>query len=567
MSSPVSFHPLGTPQPASATLDRIADIDPRLTRSHFFDGRLLTAEDLIRDQIYLDQRLREVGRTLGTGVVNGLDLTFDDVTGSLRLNPGSGVTSAGRTLELNSDMRVELGDRALISSLNEGRNRRFNRGLYAVVLLHAEEKNDIAEVFPTDLGADRGVEADVVSETVQLGLVPLPQPLPQQSGLHTRANLIREFNAGSQAAAIVPEDGIGLGVLAVAEDRAIWLDSTILRLSTRDTAQTSLQTQLTSSHEALYDDVIAYRRSGALSEDFAAAEYFRILPPAGRVPKASIDPELGRQGFFPEDFRVSVAPIRFSDVEAISEESMRLPPIDLSNNEPVEVVVLAPLGSKDYAFFAGALERPFDPATRLLKSQDLLDVYRHPRRPVHQLDTDAAAWRAIWDRIGSDSVLYVRRPTRAAETSLSGIVLARGTSLPAAPTGGTATPADGGTLLQSEDAVFLNRVNLTRLGDQRRPAVTAGETALSDMVTEFGADPDVVNASLTTLLLVERRYDGIVWQSLLALARSGNLSTFASDLRIALDGGALTSAAVASVGPALGLADPIVNAWEAVDVV
>lgn len=567
MSTPVSFHPLGTPQPASETLDRVADIDPRLTRSHFFDGRLLTAEDLIRDQIYLDQRLREVGRTLGTGVVGGLELTFDDVSGSLRLSPGSGVTSAGRTLELNSELRVELGDRALISSLNQGRNRRFNRGLYAVVLLHAEEKNDIAEVFPTDLSADRRVEADVVSETVQLGLVPMPQPLPQQSGFHTRANLIREFSAGAQAAGIVPEDGVGLGVLAIAEDRAIWLDSTILRRSLRDKARNSLQTQLRASHEALYDDVIAYRRSGALSEDFAAAEYFRMLPPAGRVPKAAIDPELGRQGFFPEGFRVSVAPIRLSDVGAISEESMRLPPVDLSNSEPVDVVVLAPLNSKDYAFFAGALERPFDPANGLLKSQDLLDVYRHPRRPVHQLDTDAAAWRAIWDRIGSDSVLYVRRPTRVAETSLSGIVLARGTSLPAAPTGGTATPADGDALLQSEDAVFLNRVNLTRLGEQRVPSATAGETALADMITEFGADADVVNAALTTLLLVERRYDGIVWQSLLALARSGNLPAFATQLRTALDGGAVTGAAVASIGPALGLANAILNAWAAVDVV
>lgn len=567
MSTPVSFHPLGTPQPASETLDRVADIDPRLTRSHFFDGRLLTAEDLIRDQVYLDQRLREVGRTLGTGIVAGLELSFDDVTGTLRLAPGSGVTSAGRTLELNREMRVELGDRALISSLNEGRNRRFNRGLYAVVLLYAEEKNDIAEVFPTDLGTERHIEADVVSESVQLGLVPMPQPLPQQSPLHTRANLVREFSAGTQSAVIVPEDGVALGVLAIAEDRAVWLDSTILRQSLRESVRLGQQSQLRVSHEALFDDVMAHRRSGALSDDFAAAEYFRILPPAGRLPRASIDPELGRQGYFPENFRVSVAPIRLSDVEAIVEESMRLPPIDLVNNDPVEVVVLAPLNNKDYAFFAGALERPFDPANRMLKSQDLLDVYRHPRRPVHELDTDAAAWRAIWDRVNNDAVLYVRRPTRAAETALSGIVLARGTSLPSAPTSGTPTPADGDALLQSEDAVFLNRVNLGRLGVQRRPSATAGETALADMITEFGANPTVTNDALAALLLVERRYDGVVWQSLLALARSGNLAAFVTALEAALDGAAVTSAAVASVGPALGLADPILNAWAAVDVV
>ena len=217
MTTPVSFHPLGTPQPASDTLERVADIDPRLTRTHFFDGRLLTAEDLIRDQVYLDQRLREVGRTLGHGVVSGLELAFDDVTGSLRLAPGTGVTSAGRVLELSRELRVELGDRALIASLNEGRHRRFNRGLYVVVLIYAEVQTDTAEVFPVDLGVERGTEADVVSESVQLGLVPLPSPLPQQSPLHTRANLIREAFGGRLATSIVPEDG----VLRLAESMVI----------------------------------------------------------------------------------------------------------------------------------------------------------------------------------------------------------------------------------------------------------------------------------------------------------------------------------------------------------
>ena len=74
------FQPIGNPLVSERGLERIADIDPRLTRTNYFDGRLLTAEDLTRDQIYLDQRLREVGQTMGHGVMQGLELGFDTVT-------------------------------------------------------------------------------------------------------------------------------------------------------------------------------------------------------------------------------------------------------------------------------------------------------------------------------------------------------------------------------------------------------------------------------------------------------------------------------------------------------
>ena len=86
--SEILFQPLGNPVAAGESLEHIADIDPRMTRTHYFDGRLLTAEDLERDQIYLDQRLREIGKTLGQGVIDGLELSFDSFSGLLTLQPG-----------------------------------------------------------------------------------------------------------------------------------------------------------------------------------------------------------------------------------------------------------------------------------------------------------------------------------------------------------------------------------------------------------------------------------------------------------------------------------------------
>ena len=64
--SDILFQPLGDPMAAGESLESIADIDPRMTRTHYFDGRLLTAEDLERDQVYLDQRLRRWARYWAT---------------------------------------------------------------------------------------------------------------------------------------------------------------------------------------------------------------------------------------------------------------------------------------------------------------------------------------------------------------------------------------------------------------------------------------------------------------------------------------------------------------------
>ena len=56
----------------------ISSIDPKLSRTNYYDGRLLKASDLIRDQLYLDERLREAGRVIGQGIVRGLDIQLTD---------------------------------------------------------------------------------------------------------------------------------------------------------------------------------------------------------------------------------------------------------------------------------------------------------------------------------------------------------------------------------------------------------------------------------------------------------------------------------------------------------
>jgi len=133
--STTGFHPMGV---ASAVLTptTLGATDPLLTRTHYFDGRLLTAEDLLRDQLYLEQRLREVGRVLGHGVATGLDLTVNLALQRIIIGPGLAITPDGRALSLTTGrtVTIDLGDRAELARLNHGRHTHLADGLYALAL-------------------------------------------------------------------------------------------------------------------------------------------------------------------------------------------------------------------------------------------------------------------------------------------------------------------------------------------------------------------------------------------------------------------------------------------------
>ena len=556
--SDILFQPLGQPVPAGEGLDHLADIDPRLTRTHYFDGRLLTAEDLTRDQIYLDQRLRELGKVLGSGVLRGLELAFDRFSGLLDLQPGQAITPLGRVLELGTPLQVNLGGRALMATLGNGKFRSFNRGLYAVVLSHVEVATDLAEVFPRDLGTQRQTEYAMVTEALQLGLVPLPLPLPQQSALQIRARLMRELTAANPVTSLLPDDSVTLGVLAIQNDTPQWLDAQLLRQpARRETALDDRQQDLSRQYEPLLADILIDRASRGLTDDFAASDYFSLLPPAGTLPRGAIDPGSGRQSYFPDYFNVTIAPIRRSDVALIKAESLPLPPIDLTSGEPVEIMVLAPLPNAEYGRWASQLEQDVDPLTRRLPAPDLLRLKLYPR---HLPDTDQATWNSIWDRLSSGDAFYVRRPTRAAETAISAVVLARGSALPASDdTLPAASPADSGGLVMDETSLVLRYLNLPWL-EQLRPADSASADAFSQLQEGFGQQLLVVQECSAILLRIERQYDSLIWPTLRALAGQNQLTAFREGLQ-ALNPSSNTAQWIADQGADYGLDTTLLSQW------
>lgn len=570
--SDIIFQPLGDPLAAGERLENIADIDPRMTRTHYFDGRLLTAEDLERDQIYLDQRLREVGKVLGHGILRGLNANYDRFTGLLTVDAGQAVTPAGRVLHLGSSLIVDMGDRALISQLNSGKNgkeyRRFNRALFAVVLRYVEVATDVAEVFPTDLSSKRGADYALVTESVQLGLVQLPTALAQQDPLNIRSGLIREYLGNSDAGAYIPEDSIALGVLAIQNDTPQWFDNELLRQPLRsELSPGDIQKELSRQYEALMSDVLAARSAGSLNNNFAARDYFDLLPPVGSLPKDAIDPVNGYQRYFPEHFDIHIAPIREAELALIKAESMSLPNIDLTRMDDADIVVLVPLSNQAYGHYAKQLERDYNSTTRKLPQLDLLRLKLYPTHPVHQIDTDATTWQAIWDQLDIDSLIYVRRPVRAAETSVSGIVLALGTTPPPPPPptdgGGNdngGSTGDGG-IIEDEDTVFLRFLNFKLLAKTRVPESNESQEAIERLADSFARDARVVRLINNILLRIERHYDPLIWQTLYAAANSEALEEFNEKLMDVKPGLAETGRFILQMD-SLKLPDRLLEQWE-----
>lgn len=460
---------------------RLASIDPRLSRTHYFDGQLLKASDLNRDQVYLDERLLELGQAIGSGIVSGLTLTLE-ADRRLRVAPGIAVAASGRVLELSDTaLVIDLQDSGRLVTLNDGRLRRLPRGLHAVVLTRAEVIDGVAEAYPQDLAAPRRARVAAFAEGVEVRLMPLALPLPGQDGLAVRAALARELLGGGERLALPDDEAVALGLLAVDQGRVLWLDHGLLRRPQRPRhAPDTLQHDLAVHYRELLPLVLARRASQGLRGAWAARQHFQVLPPAGPLPRDVVDPAAGTQSFFPKDFEVGIAPIRRSEVATVLAESMRLAPIDLERDADCDVMVLVAMDDATFAQRARQLESPASITPPLRGQLARLDVFAlrlRPLPPAHRIDTDAAAWRAIWNEATDADVLFVRRPPRTAETGLGAIVLAAGSVLPPPD---TALPVDTGRLARERDeaearADTAEQAQLRLQADNARQAITIEE--------------------------------------------------------------------------------------------
>ena len=121
--------------------------------------------------------------------------------------------------------------------------------------------------------------------------------------------------------------------------------------------------------------------------------------------------------------------------------------------------------------------------------------------------------------------------------------------------------ADSGGLIDDEETVFLRRVNYSMLSELRPPSDDAGRAALENLAASFN-QAESVAACQRILLLIERRYDAVIWQTLDQLAVAGNLHALLQALqRTAADQSVAET--LVSKCSALGLDSTLLNQWTA----
>ena len=594
--------PGGQIQTGDARERREIVLDRERERSHYFDGKLLKARDLLRDQNYLDARLRQAGRAFGAGIDEGLQADLTD--GWVSVQPGVAISPSGRVLELRDQvLRAPVDDAALRAALNQGRYGYLGSGLYVLLLSWHEQTSDaVAEVYPRQAGERPRPQPDAHEVGVKLELMASPEPLPAGDDLDARAVLAERFLASGVELPGLPAGSIALSLLAVRDNRPLWLDGPLVRRDyRRERAPHAGRLRLAEHHAALLADLVRERHRG---EAFELSRYFRRIPAFGPLPNAMVD--VRNQVFtgFPDHYALDLVPVRAEDIGFVREQAAHLPPLDLTDGRVERVQILVPLAGAAYERLVAALDaeaaagdstaapvtgstpaapnrpglvRPALPSsltrpaavTELIRSPfDRLGISRLGVRFPGLIRLPArSAWEVAFATVpGAIGLYYVREFQLAAIQAPQVLPISAGFPQPAQPqppapgdpsSGGTGDqpggqPSDGtGDAPGTAPAPDLDTVIAAR-GSRDTGALKA----IDKLRPVIRDNPDLFRTLLGRL---DNAYDRFLWPTLVASSSPAKLAEgLAKGL---LESGARPAAIIGAIGPNLGLKAELVDRW------
>jgi nitrous oxidase accessory protein NosD len=173
-------------------------VDQGIRRVNFFNGRLLTARDLSREQDARHEADARLGQAIGAGVVQGLEVepSGDPLQRRLSIKAGLGVNRAGQTLCLGADQVLALVPEAEAGApttggfgpcaVLSGGAYVAGDGVYLVTLAPATVSEGKAPVQALEPGNVR-CNTDATVEAVQFRLLRVAQELLVEQGLDTNA--------------------------------------------------------------------------------------------------------------------------------------------------------------------------------------------------------------------------------------------------------------------------------------------------------------------------------------------------------------------------------------------
>jgi len=349
-------------------------IDNGRRRPLYFDGRFLAASDLSMEQEYFISRQSSFGKALGGGVVEGLLVEEDpgDARG-IQITAGHGLTRAGEMVLLAEDNQVSLTDVAESQRLNVDfglseipKPPVSNRsGLFIIALRPVEYTAHPIAVYPTSVTGKPAnnsstATGEVITQDGDIVSAVAVVLIPYQDLGTTSELLLRRATAAREVFIEGKEKGLAAGVLPLAmialEYGIIrWIDNDMVRRLVgnehRDILGLGFAPRgLREAYFRQYEGHLRYilNTVGQFStKRLSASDYFFALPACGPMPTSSINPDDFTQSFFPAEMEVDLSIIPDDELAPLIEESLLLPPIDLSLSgedfESTSIMVLIPV--------------------------------------------------------------------------------------------------------------------------------------------------------------------------------------------------------------------------------
>ena len=399
-------------------------INSQRTRPYWFDGRFLAARDLAREQDYFLQRQADLAQAAGFEVIHGLQVSTPGPTDpnndaeTLIISAGQGITRSGELVLVTSDLTLKLSDLVDEENLDVqfGLSRspqppaRTRTGLYVLALRPVEFTANPIASYPTSIQGSRTThDGDIVEATTAV-LVPYPDPVSNVDDAHRQSAVARQiFVTGSRSQ--LANSLLPLAMISLQRGAVQWIDLYMVR---RDTgpdysglrfglADRATQQAFLLQYDAQLQQTLTSRQNSGMTPGFAATSYFQALPPAGRFPLASINVGASdfTQIFFPQQLDVRLSVIPMDEIPALVEESMSLPPIDLTLTPDayadLTVFALIPVPRAGFAALKAKLPTltPHVTLPQVLSMRppiDLLRLYRGGLQPVPAPATANSDW-------------------------------------------------------------------------------------------------------------------------------------------------------------------------------
>jgi hypothetical protein len=429
-------------------------IDTRRSRPRYFDGRFLAARDLTADQEYLLTRTTDLGRAAGAGVVEGLEVTRGARATEVAIRAGLGISPSGTSVILASDVVVDLlslrNAELLDAQLGLRRKStyasRVRSGAFVLCLRPVEYTANPRRGYPTSLEGERVSEDHDIVEATAITLVPWPSSGGDADAL--RSALVREVFVEQRARGL-RADLVPLAIVYLDGVSVRWLDMHLVRRSLSaesddllglGRAARSVRMAHVQQYREHLRDVLA--RTGTRSLN--AADQFEVLPPVGELPAQALNRSEFTESFFPATLEVDLSIIPDDELPLLVEESLMLPPLDLTADEATlaatSIVVLVPVARARFRTFKQALANvrrtPLPRGSRFARATTLplprftrlgefdlvggaalftrglgASLVRQPLTPL--LDAESAAWTQALDEAaasGEGMFWFVRRP-------------------------------------------------------------------------------------------------------------------------------------------------------------